>query len=144
MANLKNYLFHHYHHYHHHHHHRSDDDDNDDNCVFFQLFNESCLFSSSSSTDNNLVVIIKCQDSIECPERLRLNKQHQTCRPLSLQHMHLPRSDNDVVVPESRIALTPAQEQNLQQTVDPLREDNNEGIDIYRATVEIVSNLLST
>ena len=53
-------------------------------------------------------------------------------------------TDNDVVVPESRIVLTPAQEQNLQQTVDPLREDNNEGIDIYRATVEIVSNLLST
>ena len=53
-------------------------------------------------------------------------------------------TDNDVVVPESRIALTPAQEQNLQQTVDPLREDNNEGIDIYRATVEKVSNLLST
>lgn len=53
------------------------------------------------------------------------------------------QTDNDVVVPESRIALTPAQEQDLKQTVDPLHEDHNEGIDTYRTTVEIVSNFLS-
>ena len=48
-------------------------------------------------------------------------------------------TDNNVTVPESRISLTPAQEQSLQETVDPLREDNNEGIDIYCTTVELLS-----
>ena len=52
-------------------------------------------------------------------------------------------SDNNVVVPETRVSLNNEQEQQLKQVVDPLFDDNNEGINNYQRAVQEVKNLLS-
>ena len=51
-------------------------------------------------------------------------------------------SDNDVVVPETWVSLINEQEQQLKQIVDPLFDDNNEGINNYQRAVQEVINLL--
>ena len=52
-------------------------------------------------------------------------------------------SDNNVVVPETRVSLNNEQEQQLKQVVDPLFDDNNEGINNYQRAVQELINLLS-
>ena len=51
-------------------------------------------------------------------------------------------TDNDVVIPESPIHLNENQQSHLEQTIDPLLDDNNEGIDLYQQTVNALTNLL--
>ena len=51
-------------------------------------------------------------------------------------------TDNDVVIPESLIHLNENQQSHLEQTIDPLFDDNNEGIDLYQQTVNALTNLL--
>eukprot|EP00794_Sanderia_malayensis_P014733 gene14733-16268_t len=48
--------------------------------------------------------------------------------------LHQIDSDNNVVVPETRVHLTDAGEAALRE-INPLYEDNNEGIDIYLHTI---------
>ena len=51
-------------------------------------------------------------------------------------------TNNDVVIPESPIRLNENQQSHLGQTIDPLLDDNNEGIDLYQQTVNALTNLL--
>ena len=54
-------------------------------------------------------------------------------------------TDNDVVIPESPIHLNENQQSHLEQTnetIDPLLDDNNRGIDLYQQTVNALTNLL--
>ena len=51
-------------------------------------------------------------------------------------------TENNVIVPLSLIHLDENQQMYLQQRVNPLSEDNNEGIDIYNQTLDILINLL--
>lgn len=56
----------------------------------------------------------------------------------------LPPSTEDhsgVEVPEGGLSLESQQLTNLQQVVDPLRESNNYGIDIYEETLHFLTNL---
>ena len=52
-------------------------------------------------------------------------------------------TDNHVVIPPSLIQLNDHQQLLLQQHVNPLGEDNNEGIDLYQQTLSVLINLLS-
>lgn len=51
-------------------------------------------------------------------------------------------TDNNVVIPSSLVQLNENQQSVLQQQVNPLMEDNNEGIDVYQQTVGVLINLL--
>ena len=51
-------------------------------------------------------------------------------------------TDNDVVIPETQVQLSENQQLHLKQTIDPLLEDNNEGIDLYQQTVNELTGLL--
>ena len=51
-------------------------------------------------------------------------------------------TDNDVVIPTSLVPLNENQQSVLQQQVNPLMEDNNEGIDLYQQTLSVLLNLL--
>lgn len=51
-------------------------------------------------------------------------------------------TDNDVVIPETRVELSENQQLHLEQTIDPLLDDNNEGIDLYQQTVNELTGLL--
>ena len=46
-----------------------------------------------------------------------------------------------VQVPEGAFTLTPEQLANLQQTVNPLRESNNYGIDLYEETLLFMNSI---
>ena len=52
-------------------------------------------------------------------------------------------TDNDVVLPDSGVQLNEDQQVQLEQTINPLFEDNNEGIDLYQQIVIILTHLLS-
>lgn len=52
-------------------------------------------------------------------------------------------TDNNVVVPNSEVELTEDQLQQLQQSVDPLRDDGNNGIEHFLRTVDIVGNFVA-
>ena len=52
-------------------------------------------------------------------------------------------TDNDVVIPDSDVQLNEDQQVQLEQTINPLFEDNNEGIDLYQQTISILTHLLS-
>ena len=47
-----------------------------------------------------------------------------------------------VAVPRSQITLTPEQQQTLQQSVNPLVDSNNHGIELYEATVQLLDTIL--
>ena len=56
----------------------------------------------------------------------------------------LPPSSDDysgVVVPKVGFSLETEQYRNLQQLVDPLRESNNYGIDLYKETLLFLTDL---
>ena len=46
-----------------------------------------------------------------------------------------------VKVPEVQFGLTTEQLANMQQRVNPLRESDNYGIDLYKETLHFISNL---
>ena len=50
------------------------------------------------------------------------------------------QSDNDVVVPETAIYLTPDQLTVLEQSINPLEEDGNHGINHYLNALDILGN----
>ena len=50
-------------------------------------------------------------------------------------------SSSIVTVPESRIRLRNEQLLQLSNTVDPLQESNNNGIDFYLAVLELLSSM---
>jgi len=50
-------------------------------------------------------------------------------------------SDETVVVPENRLALSNEQFQLLQQRIDSLTDSDNFGIELYEQTVEFIINL---
>ena len=50
------------------------------------------------------------------------------------------QSDNDVVVPESAIVLTPEQINLLEQSIHPLEEDGNYGINHYMNALDILTS----
>ena len=47
-------------------------------------------------------------------------------------------SDNDVIVPETTIALTNDQLQELEHSINPLSDDGNYGINHYLNTIDIL------
>ncbi len=51
-------------------------------------------------------------------------------------------TDNNVVIPPSLVQLNENQQLFLQQRINPLMDDNNEGIDIYQETVGLFINIL--
>ena len=51
-------------------------------------------------------------------------------------------TDNNVVVPESQIQLTDHQLQELQNRIDPLSDDGNNGINHFLDTVAIMEGFI--
>ena len=51
-------------------------------------------------------------------------------------------ADNNVVIPESPVQLNEDQQLHLEQTIDPLFDDNNEEIDLYQDAVNLLTQLL--
>ena len=49
--------------------------------------------------------------------------------------------DDAVVVPENGFNLTDEQFQQLQQSVNPLADSDNHGIELYEETIEFIVNL---
>lgn len=57
----------------------------------------------------------------------------------------LPIADDDtttVTIPHTQCPLTDVALDELQQSINPLSEDNNYGIDVYQAVVQFISNHL--
>ena len=48
------------------------------------------------------------------------------------------QTDNDVIVPETDIVMTPDQYHHLEQSVNPLEEDGNHGINHYLNALDIL------
>ena len=54
-----------------------------------------------------------------------------------------PDIDTDnVVIPESPVQLNEDQQLHLEQTINPLFDDNNEGIDLYQDAVNLLTQVL--
>lgn len=51
-------------------------------------------------------------------------------------------SDNDVAVPEGWFALCDEQLQQLQESVEPLSDDGNHGVNLYVAVLETVHRII--
>ncbi|XP_077862620.1 uncharacterized protein LOC144344620 [Saccoglossus kowalevskii] len=52
------------------------------------------------------------------------------------------RECNEVIIPNNNISLNPQAMRELQRIVNPCRESNNYGIDIYEETVDVVTALI--
>ena len=51
-------------------------------------------------------------------------------------------TDNNVVIPPTLVELNENHQLYLQQMVNPLMDDGNEGIDLYQQAVQVLENIL--
>ena len=54
----------------------------------------------------------------------------------------LTTSDEQVAIPESRVRLTPEHSALLQQSVDPMSDSDNHGIELYHLTLHILRTIV--
>ena len=53
-------------------------------------------------------------------------------------------SDEEIVLPESRVTLTTQEEECLQTSINPLVDSDNYGIEIYQQTLEFLRTVVVT